>query len=144
VELDDGSITWAPIDIDEVIRKDERPEGPASWVYIDNDGKEQGPYSTQDICWWFAAGYLTAERLVKKAHSTDDFATLTSIPELARHLAAYLAAYGPDQSKQSEQSEQSAWGHRPALPDAMLPPVGQQPQTGGAATADTSNRYAPY
>jgi hypothetical protein len=52
-----------------------------SWVYLDNDEKQQGPFTTEQMKGWYAAGYLQPDRQVKKGASPD-YIALSSCPEL--------------------------------------------------------------
>ena len=38
------------------------------WVYIDDEGKLQGPFSTNEMDSWFEEGFLDSERLVGLNH----------------------------------------------------------------------------
>ena len=60
----------------------------AKWTYLDDNGVQQGPFSTEEICSWYAAGYLNGERKIKKENSEGDFVALSTIPELAPAPAA--------------------------------------------------------
>ena len=52
-----------------------------SWVYLDNDEKQQGPFTTEQMKGWYAAGYLQPDRQVKKGASPD-YMPLSSCAEL--------------------------------------------------------------
>jgi hypothetical protein len=54
----------------------------AQWLYLDDSGAEQGPFSTENIQQWLAAGHLTADRKVKRVGSGGEFVALSSVIEL--------------------------------------------------------------
>ena len=68
--------------------------GEKKWVYLDDSGAQQGPFSTTEMNSWFAGGFLEADRKVKEeGSSSTDFADLSSIPELS------AAALGGNQNR---------------------------------------------
>lgn len=54
------------------------------WLYLDDGGVQQGPFSTEEMRAWYAAGYLTGDRMVKRetVGREIDFAPLSLAPEL--------------------------------------------------------------
>ena len=56
--------------------------GEKKWVYLDDSGAQQGPFSTTEMSDWFTGGFLAADRKVKEEGSSADFVDLSSIPEL--------------------------------------------------------------
>ena len=59
------------------------PLGEKKWVYLDDSGAQQGPFSTTEMSDWFEGGFLAADRKVKEEGSSADFVDLSSIPELS-------------------------------------------------------------
>ena len=57
--------------------------GEKKWVYLDDSGAQQGPFSTTEMNSWFTGGFLAGDRKVKEEGSSADFADLSSIPELS-------------------------------------------------------------
>ena len=59
--------------------------GAAKWVYLDDSNTQQGPFSTEEISAWLAAGYLDLDRKFKhiEEENSGDFVALRSIPELS-------------------------------------------------------------
>ena len=57
--------------------------GEKKWVYLDDSGAQQGPFSTTEMNSWFTGGFLAGDRKVKEEGSSADFVDLSSIPELS-------------------------------------------------------------
>ena len=64
----------------------ESPTGD-NWVYLDNDGTEQGPFTTEQMKGWFVAGYMQPTRMVKPVGGTGDFVAMSTVPDLTTPAA---------------------------------------------------------
>ena len=64
----------------DAIETGNEPKGRRGWLYVDDTGKEQGPYSTEKLRGWVAQGYLTASRVVRP---------FTSLPTDAKPLSEW-------------------------------------------------------
>ena len=63
--------------------------GEVKWVYKDDQGAQQGPFTVAEINGWFTAGYLQADRMVRRdGDEGGEFVPLSSVPELAAPAAA--------------------------------------------------------
>jgi hypothetical protein len=60
----------------------------SKWVYLDDSGMQQGPFSTEEMRLWYADGMLAGDRKVKEANEEGEFIALSSISELKSPPAA--------------------------------------------------------
>jgi cold shock CspA family protein len=106
--------------------------GETKWVYTDDQGAQQGPFTTAEVNGWFTAGYLQGDRLIKKDGEDGEFVPLSSVPELCAPAAAPPAAAQP----QAGYVDPNAYGMQPQM---MMP---QQP-VGPPAKVDPSQINIP-
>ncbi|KAL1526673.1 hypothetical protein AB1Y20_015376 [Prymnesium parvum] len=66
---------------------------PSEWVYVDDNGAEQGPFTTAKLLSWLKRGLLTAERQVRPANSgAEGLRPMGSCGEFAEFARSELAA----------------------------------------------------
>ena len=90
-------------------------------MYTDDQGAQQGPFTTAEVNGWFTAGYLQGERMVKQDGTDGEFAPLSSVPELCA-AAAPPPAMDPMMMQQQQQQQQM-----------MMQQPGMDPMGGGGA-----------
>jgi hypothetical protein len=106
--------------------------GETKWVYTDDQGAQQGPFTTAEVNGWFTAGYLQGDRLIKKDGEDGEFVPLSSVPELCAPAAAPPAAAQP----QAGYVDPNAYGMQPQMmmPQQMAPQMQQWNQSPGLTT----------
>ena len=91
---------------------------PGPWVYVDDAGKEQGPFTTAKLCSWVKRGLLSAERQVRPEQSEASLRPIAAWPELAAAAAVAAAAAA-------------------ATVAAVAPQLGAEPTAASEASAGT-------
>ena len=96
----------------------EAPE--AEWVYLDDDGAVQGPFSTSELQSWVEMGYLSPSRSVNIAGGAlSDFRPLGEWAELAIGKAATATVTADDESLQTSTADDKSLQTKAlAAPDA--------------------------
>ncbi len=66
------------------------------FIYLDDDGKEQGPFPVSSVISWVQSGFFDGSRRVKRCDVEESvFVPLVQVPELAQYLPVQSAAAAP-------------------------------------------------
>ena len=89
------------------------------WTYIALDGRQQGPFTTDDMRGWYSSGWFPADVLVSRSHGRggSPFISVRLVPEIAGSLSSAVPPPPP--------------GPSPPTADAVLPPPSGPPPPSG-------------
>eukprot|EP01043_Picozoa_sp_COSAG02_P002678 COSAG02_NODE_63_length_43286_cov_54.666412_16_plen_112_part_00 len=92
-----------------------RQAGEVKWVYKDDQGALQGPFSVAEINGWFTVGYLQGDHMVRKdGDESGEFVPLSTVPELS-------AAAAPPAVDPNAYAMQAQMMQQPTVPAAVDP-----------------------